>query len=79
MNHGAPAAAWPPPAPQSGAPKSFDALEAELLKGQKLQGVLTSNEVQEILKARRAGLRACGGVWKWVRACVSGVSTCVCA
>jgi hypothetical protein len=42
--------------PQAGAPKSFDALEAELLNGQKLQGVLTSNEVQEILKARWVGL-----------------------
>lgn len=31
---------------QSGKPRSFDELEAELLKGQKLQGVLTSNEVQ---------------------------------
>jgi len=30
--------------------KSFDQLESELLGGQKLQGVLTSNEVQEILK-----------------------------
>ncbi|KIZ06786.1 glycerol-3-phosphate dehydrogenase(NAD+) [Monoraphidium neglectum] len=39
-------------AAMAGAPKSFDALEAELLNGQKLQGVLTSNEVQEILKAR---------------------------
>jgi len=29
--------------------KSFDQLETELLGGQKLQGVLTSNEVQEIL------------------------------
>lgn len=35
-----------------GNPKSFDTLESEVLKGQKLQGVLTSNEVQEILKAR---------------------------
>jgi hypothetical protein len=31
---------------QTGAPMSFEQLEAELLKGQKLQGVLTSNEVQ---------------------------------
>ncbi|WIA14356.1 hypothetical protein OEZ85_002885 [Tetradesmus obliquus] len=36
----------------SGRPVSFEQLEAELLKGQKLQGVLTSNEVQEILKQR---------------------------
>ncbi|GBF87939.1 glycerol-3-phosphate dehydrogenase [Raphidocelis subcapitata] len=35
-----------------GRPRSFEALEADLLKGQKLQGVLTSNEVQEILVAR---------------------------
>ncbi|GIL83780.1 hypothetical protein Vretimale_10573 [Volvox reticuliferus] len=34
-------------------PRTFEDLEAELLKGQKLQGVLTSNEVQEILKTRR--------------------------
>jgi glycerol-3-phosphate dehydrogenase (NAD+) len=31
---------------QSGETRSFDDLEAELLHGQKLQGVLTSNEVQ---------------------------------
>jgi len=31
---------------QSSKPRSFDDLEAELLHGQKLQGVLTSNEVQ---------------------------------
>ncbi|GLI64296.1 hypothetical protein VaNZ11_007519 [Volvox africanus] len=37
----------------SNTPRTFEELEAELLKGQKLQGVLTSNEVQEILKARR--------------------------
>jgi glycerol-3-phosphate dehydrogenase (NAD+) len=37
---------------QAGTPKSFEELEVEVLKGQKLQGVLTSNEVQEILKAR---------------------------
>jgi len=36
----------------AGSPKSFEELEVEVLKGQKLQGVLTSNEVQEILKAR---------------------------
>ncbi|GLC40357.1 hypothetical protein PLESTM_001053600 [Pleodorina starrii] len=36
----------------AGNPRSFEDLEAELLKGQKLQGVLTSNEVQEILKTR---------------------------
>ena len=42
-----------PPTPQKdGRPRSFEALEADLLKGQKLQGVLTSNEVQEILVAR---------------------------
>ncbi|KAK9830276.1 hypothetical protein WJX72_010765 [[Myrmecia] bisecta] len=33
-------------------PKTFDELEAELLHGQKLQGVLTSNEVQEVLRKR---------------------------
>ncbi|GIL57042.1 hypothetical protein Vafri_12308 [Volvox africanus] len=37
----------------SNTPRTFEDLEAELLKGQKLQGVLTSNEVQEILKTRR--------------------------
>ncbi|BDA43327.1 probable glycerol-3-phosphate dehydrogenase [NAD(+)], cytoplasmic at C-terminar half [Coccomyxa sp. Obi] len=37
---------------QSGSPKSFDTLEAELLAGQKLQGVLTSDEVQSILQVR---------------------------
>jgi hypothetical protein len=42
---------------QSGAPVSFEQLEAELLKGQKLQGVLTSNEVQ----VRRGQLRSCHG------------------
>ncbi|KAI8466342.1 MAG: NAD-dependent glycerol-3-phosphate dehydrogenase N-terminus-domain-containing protein [Monoraphidium minutum] len=35
-----------------GAPRTFEDLEADLLKGQKLQGVLTSDEVQEILRAR---------------------------
>ena len=33
-----------------GRPRSFEDLEAELLRGQKLQGVLTSNEVQEVLR-----------------------------
>ncbi|EIE22345.1 hypothetical protein COCSUDRAFT_42677 [Coccomyxa subellipsoidea C-169] len=37
---------------QGGSPKSFDTLEAELLAGQKLQGVLTSDEVQSILQIR---------------------------
>lgn len=37
---------------KEGKHKSFDDLEGELLKGQKLQGVLTSNEVQEILLAK---------------------------
>ncbi|KAG2446311.1 hypothetical protein HXX76_000899 [Chlamydomonas incerta] len=36
----------------AGTPRTFEDLETELLKGQKLQGVLTSNEVQEILKVR---------------------------
>ena len=35
---------------QSGGRKTFDELERELLSGQKLQGVLTSNEVQLVLK-----------------------------
>ncbi|KXZ53840.1 hypothetical protein GPECTOR_6g758 [Gonium pectorale] len=35
-----------------GSPRTFEELESELLKGQKLQGVLTSNEVQEILRKR---------------------------
>eukprot|EP00967_Tisochrysis_lutea_P014201 scaffold15966_cov17-Tisochrysis_lutea.AAC.1 len=34
--------------PQSGAPKTWSQLEVELLSGQKLQGVGTSNEVQEV-------------------------------
>lgn len=42
--------------PQSGSPVTFEQLEAELLKGQKLQGVLTSNEVQ---------VRVCGVVFSW--------------
>lgn len=37
---------------QAGKPRSFEELESEVLKGQKLQGTLTSNEVQEILRAR---------------------------
>lgn len=36
----------------SGEPKTFEELEVELLNGQKLQGVLTSNEVQEVLRVR---------------------------
>ena len=36
----------------SGGEKSFDDIEAELLNGQKLQGVLTSNELQVVLDAR---------------------------
>ncbi|GAU29008.1 hypothetical protein TSUD_165260 [Trifolium subterraneum] len=32
--------------------RSFDELEAEMLKGQKLQGVLTAKEVYEVLTAR---------------------------
>merc|ERR1711862_305211 len=41
---------------RSGSPKTWDAIEAELLGGQKLQGVLTSYEVQEILQ--KHGLEA---------------------
>jgi glycerol-3-phosphate dehydrogenase (NAD+) len=52
----------------AGAPASFAQLEARLLGGQKLQGVLTSDEVQAIL-ARR-GWEAdyplfTTGVWRW--------------
>lgn len=36
----------------AGKPASFEELEASLLNGQKLQGVMTSQEVQEILRAR---------------------------
>jgi glycerol-3-phosphate dehydrogenase (NAD+) len=36
----------------AGEPATFAALEERLLNGQKLQGVLTSNEVQEILELR---------------------------
>jgi len=37
---------------RDGRPKSFDEIEKELLGGQKLQGVLTSHEVQAILRVR---------------------------
>lgn len=37
---------------RSGGKRSFDELEAELLQGQKLQGVLTAAEVFELLRAR---------------------------
>lgn len=37
---------------RSGGKRSFDELEAELLGGQKLQGVLTAGEVFQVLKAR---------------------------
>jgi glycerol-3-phosphate dehydrogenase (NAD+) len=37
---------------QAGKSETFENLEATLLKGQKLQGVITSEEVQEILKAK---------------------------
>ncbi|GFR51762.1 hypothetical protein Agub_g14217 [Astrephomene gubernaculifera] len=37
----------------AGQPRTFEELESTLLRGQKLQGVLTSNEVQEILRVRR--------------------------
>ena len=37
---------------KNGGKRSFDELEAELLKGQKLQGVLTAKEVYEVLTAR---------------------------
>ena len=33
---------------QSGNPKTWTKLEEEMLRGQKLQGVATSNEVQEV-------------------------------
>ncbi len=38
---------------QAGTPRTFAELEDELLKGQKLQGVMTCNEVQEILKVSK--------------------------
>ena len=38
---------------KAGAPATFEALEAKLLNGQKLQGTLTSNELQEVLITRR--------------------------
>ncbi|CAK0896812.1 unnamed protein product [Prorocentrum cordatum] len=41
---------------RSGSPKGWEEIEAELLGGQKLQGVLTSHEVQAVL--RRRGLEA---------------------
>lgn len=37
---------------RNGGKRSFDELEAELLGGQKLQGVLTAGEVFQVLKAR---------------------------
>ncbi|XP_027347680.1 glycerol-3-phosphate dehydrogenase [NAD(+)] [Abrus precatorius] len=37
---------------RNGGKRSFDELEAEMLKGQKLQGVLTSKEVYEVLSHR---------------------------
>ena len=46
---------------QAGAPETFDVLEATLLKGQKLQGVITCEEVFEILKTRG-----------WEQVCVFG-------
>uniref|UniRef100_A0A515EIS9 Glycerol-3-phosphate dehydrogenase [NAD(+)] n=1 Tax=Dunaliella salina TaxID=3046 RepID=A0A515EIS9_DUNSA len=49
--HRATAEAWTR-AWKSGAPKTWSQLEVELLSGQKLQGVGTSNEVQEVLRAR---------------------------
>lgn len=39
-------------AEKAGAPRTMDQLEGELLHGQKLQGVLTSEEVQAILHSR---------------------------
>ena len=42
---------------QEGKPRSFEDLEEELLRGQKLQGVLTSNEVQEVLRVREWEVR----------------------
>jgi hypothetical protein len=53
------------PHPKAGKPRSFEALEAELLKGQKLQGVLTSDEVQAILRAR--WVSGVGGLLKGTR------------
>merc|ERR1712087_117974 len=37
---------------RAGTPKGWDEIEAELLGGQKLQGVLTSHEVQVVLRKR---------------------------
>ena len=45
---------------REGKPRTFEDLEAELLRGQKLQGVLTSNEVQEVLRVRGWEVR---GAW----------------
>lgn len=52
---------------KAGQPKSFEVLEAELLNGQKLQGVQTSDEVQEILRIRG---------WEQVRAQALGAHLC---
>ena len=63
---------------KSGQPKSFEVLEAELLNGQKLQGVQTSDEVQEILRIR-GWEQVCTGV-RLADACntVMGKTWCVC-
>ena len=42
---------------REGKPRTFEDLEEELLRGQKLQGVLTSNEVQEVLRVREWEVR----------------------
>jgi glycerol-3-phosphate dehydrogenase (NAD+) len=53
-----------------GGNKSFSALEAEILKGQKLQGVLTSMEVQSVLESK--GLEKAYPLFMTVNAIIRG-------
>lgn len=55
---------------EAGGTKTFDELEAELLGGQKLQGVLTSHEVQEVL--RRRGIESKYPMFTTINKIVSG-------
>jgi glycerol-3-phosphate dehydrogenase (NAD+) len=56
----------------AGRPTTFEALEAELLRGQKLQGALTAAEVDAVLEAR--GWRADFPLMTVVAAVVAGVA-----
>lgn len=55
---------------QAGTPRTWRELEAQMLDGTRLQGVCTSNEVQEVSGgARQWAQEACGGrrVGEWVQ------------